>query len=175
VHREIDDRRAHDPGFELVDVDSLSSRLDIRPHGLIEPVHQPSRRFRRGTRFSSIPCNRLMVAGAAANHGWRQRESGLADVGPFRLGFAASSALPSRLASVMSTIATRSCAWLKELPSTRALIKNARRPKPALDLDLVVIDVGLGLDRDQKFSQSRHVEMPTGSQQVSPDQVLGFD
>ena len=45
LDRKIDDRRAHDPGFELVDVEQLVEHARHRAHRLVEPVHELQRCF----------------------------------------------------------------------------------------------------------------------------------
>ena len=91
---------------------------------------------------------------------------------------AASSALPSRLASVTSTIATRILRFAEGSLSQHAST-HQERPPPRVrqfDLDFMVIDGGAsGLNRGQEFPQSGHVEMIARSQQVSADEVLGLD
>ena len=69
--------------------------------------------------------------------GWRKswlaaaRKRDLPTLARSASDFAASSALPSRFASVTSTIATRILRLAEgSSRSTRALIENARRPKP---------------------------------------------
>ena len=40
----------------------------------------------------------------------------------------------------------------------------------------MIVDGGAsGLDRGQEFAQRGHIEMIARSQEVSPDEVLGFD
>ena len=110
---------------------SLSSMLDI----VLTVSSSLCTSFSVGssrTRFSSMPWSRLMVC-----KGWRKswlaaaRKRDLPILARSASDFAASSALPSRFTSVTSTIATRILRFAEgSSRSTRALIENARRPKP---------------------------------------------
>ena len=87
VDRKIDDRGAHDPSFELVDVEQLVEQARHCPHGLIEPVHESSRCFIVNPLIQHPLQQADCLKGLAQIMTGGSEKARLADIGPFRLGF----------------------------------------------------------------------------------------
>ena len=102
----------------------------------------------------------------------------LADIRPFGLGFRGLQRLP--LALDLGDVNNRhqDLALCRGLLSKHASAHQERAPSQArqFDLDLMIVDGGASvLDRGQKFAERGHIEMIGRGQEVSPDEVVGFD
>ena len=178
LDRKIDDGWAHDPGFDLVDVEQLVEHARHRAHRLVEPVDQLQRWLIANSLFQHALEQAYGLKRLAQIMAGGREKPRLADIGPLRLGFRGLQHLA--LALRLGDVDDRH----QDLASGRRLLsKHARAHRKCppsnarqFDLDLMITDGGAsGLDRGQEFAKRRHIEMLARSQEMSADEVVGFD
>ena len=87
LDRKIDDRRAHDPGFELVDVEQLVEHARHRAHRLVEPADELQRWFIANALFQHALEQAYGLKRLAQIMTGSREKARLADIGPICLGF----------------------------------------------------------------------------------------
>ena len=174
LDRKIDDCQAHDPGFELVDVEQLVEHARHRAHRLIEPAHQLQRGFVVNALFQHALQQADRLQGLAQIMAGGGEKARLADVGPLGLRFCGLQhlALALRLGDVDNS--HQDLALCRGLLSKHASAHQERAPSQArqFDLDLMILDGGASvLDRGQEVAERRHIEMIGRGQKLPPDKV----